>query len=173
MFKTIAYGISVIGTIATLALRLLGADETLTFGISALTILGLAYVLGHATEQLGLAAGPRIGGIMNATVGNIGEVIIADIEYGRGVGIQRIQRLELKARELQHPDARQCIVLDSIHQGRQRSGGNIAGNFGVVTRRLAQMPGQRRGRRLAVGARNGDHAGHFDNRMQVLQRMSE
>jgi Ca2+:H+ antiporter len=77
MFKTIAYGISVIGIVATLTLRLLGADETLTFGISALTILGLAYVLGHATEQLGLAAGPRIGGIMNATVGNIGEVIIA------------------------------------------------------------------------------------------------
>ncbi|HJP72295.1 MAG TPA: calcium/proton exchanger [Candidatus Limnocylindria bacterium] len=77
MFGTIAYGLSIIGTIATLALRLLGADETLTFGVSALTILGLAYVLGHATEQLGLAAGPRIGGIMNATVGNIGEVIIA------------------------------------------------------------------------------------------------
>ena len=77
MFKTIAYGLSVVGTIATLALRLLGADETLTFGVSALTILGLAYVLGHATEQLGMAAGPRIGGIMNATVGNIGEVIIA------------------------------------------------------------------------------------------------
>ena len=77
MFKTIAYAISILGTVATLALRLLGADETLTFGVSALTILGLAYVLGHATEQLGLAAGPRIGGIMNATVGNIGEVIIA------------------------------------------------------------------------------------------------
>ena len=77
MFKTIAYGISILGTVATLALRLLGADDTLTFGVSALTILGLAYVLGHATEQLGLAAGPRIGGIMNATVGNIGEVIIA------------------------------------------------------------------------------------------------
>jgi Ca2+:H+ antiporter len=77
MLSTIAYGISIGGTAVTLALRLLGADETLTFGISALTILGLAYTLGHATEQLGLAAGPRIGGIMNATVGNIGEIIIA------------------------------------------------------------------------------------------------
>ena len=77
MLGTIAYALSIGGTIATLALRLTGADETLTFGVSALTILGLAYVLGHATEQLGLAAGPRIGGIMNATVGNIGEIIIA------------------------------------------------------------------------------------------------
>ena len=77
MFGTIAYAISIGGTIATLALRILGADDTLTFGVAALTILGLAYTLGHATEQLGIAAGPRIGGIMNATVGNIGEIIIA------------------------------------------------------------------------------------------------
>jgi Ca2+:H+ antiporter len=77
MFGTIAYALAIGGTILTVALRLLGADETLTFGVSALAILGLAYTLGHATEQLGMAAGPRIGGIMNATVGNIGEIIIA------------------------------------------------------------------------------------------------
>jgi Ca2+:H+ antiporter len=77
MFSTVAYGLSIGGTVLTLVLRLLGADPTLTFGVSALTILGLAYTLGHATEQLGIAAGPRIGGIMNATVGNIGEIIIA------------------------------------------------------------------------------------------------
>jgi Ca2+:H+ antiporter len=77
MISRIAYAISIGGTVLTIALRFLGADETLTFGVSALTILGLAYTLGHATEQLGIAAGPRIGGIMNATVGNIGEIIIA------------------------------------------------------------------------------------------------
>jgi Ca2+:H+ antiporter len=77
MFSLIAYGLSIGGTLLTLALRIFGADETLTFGISALTILGLAYTLGHATEQLGIATGPRIGGIMNATVGNVGEIIIA------------------------------------------------------------------------------------------------
>ena len=77
MISRIAYGISILGTILTLVLRIVGADETLTFGVSAITILGLAYTLGHATEQLGAVAGPRIGGIMNATVGNIGELIIA------------------------------------------------------------------------------------------------
>ncbi|HET6379740.1 MAG TPA: calcium/proton exchanger [candidate division Zixibacteria bacterium] len=77
MLSRIAYGVSILGTAATVVLRFIGADDTLTFGISALTILGLAYTLGHATEQLGLAAGPRIGGIMNATVGNVGEIIIA------------------------------------------------------------------------------------------------
>lgn len=77
MFKRAAYGIAIGGTILTLGLRVLGGDDTLTFGVSAVTILGLAYLLGHATEQLGIAAGPRIGGIMNATVGNVGEIIIA------------------------------------------------------------------------------------------------
>jgi Ca2+:H+ antiporter len=77
MFGRIAYGISILGTLVTVGLRFLGGDETLTFGVAALTILGLAYTLGHATEQLGAAAGPRIGGIMNATVGNVGELIIA------------------------------------------------------------------------------------------------
>jgi Ca2+:H+ antiporter len=77
MFKRIAYGLAIGGTLVTLVLRVAGADETLTFAISAATILGLAYTLGHATEQLGMAAGPRIGGIMNATVGNVGEIIIA------------------------------------------------------------------------------------------------
>jgi Ca2+:H+ antiporter len=71
------FAVSALGTAASLALRLLNADPTLTFGVAAFTILALAYLLGHATEQLGIAAGPRIGGIMNATVGNIGEIIIA------------------------------------------------------------------------------------------------
>ena len=77
MFSKIAYALSIGGTILTLVLRVIGADDTLTFIVSAVTILGLAYTLGHATEQLGIAAGPRIGGIMNATVGNVGEIIIA------------------------------------------------------------------------------------------------
>ncbi len=77
MLSLVAYAVSIGGTVVVVALRILGADATLTFGVSAFTILGLAYTLGHATEQLGIAAGPRIGGIMNATVGNIGEIIIA------------------------------------------------------------------------------------------------
>lgn len=77
MFGRIAYGVSIVGSLAALALRLLGADPTLTFAVSGIAIGGLAYIIGHATEQLGAAAGPRIGGILNATVGNIGEIIIA------------------------------------------------------------------------------------------------
>ena len=84
MIARIAYGVSIAGSLAAILLRVLGADATLTFGVSAVAIFGLAYVLGHATEQLGASLGSRIGGILNATVGNIGEIIIAGFLIAAG-----------------------------------------------------------------------------------------
>lgn len=84
MLKKAAYSLGILGTLVVLALRVFDAEPMLAFGISALTILGLAFTLGHATEQLGIAAGPRIGGILNATVGNIGEIIIAGFLINAG-----------------------------------------------------------------------------------------
>ena len=84
MLKKAAYSLGILGTLVVLALRVCDAEPMLAFGISALTILGLAFTLGHATEQLGIAAGPRIGGILNATVGNIGEIIIAGFLINAG-----------------------------------------------------------------------------------------
>lgn len=75
--NTAAYLLCGFGTAGVLALRAVGAAPALTFGTSAATILGLAYAIGQATEHLGRAAGPRIAGVLNATVGNIGEIIIA------------------------------------------------------------------------------------------------
>ena len=84
VFGRIAYALAIAGSLAALALRLLDADPTLTFAVSGIAIGGLAYILGHATEQLGLNAGPRIGGVLNATVGNIGEIIIAGFLIANG-----------------------------------------------------------------------------------------
>jgi Ca2+:H+ antiporter len=84
VFGRIAYGVSIVGSLAALGLRLLDADPTLTFAVSGIAIGGLAYILGRATEQLGAALGPRIGGILNATVGNIGEIIIAGFLIAHG-----------------------------------------------------------------------------------------
>jgi Ca2+:H+ antiporter len=50
---------------------------TVVFGASALAILGLAWIIGQATERLGEITGPQVGGILNATFGNIAELIIA------------------------------------------------------------------------------------------------
>ena len=55
----------------------LHADPTLLFVISAAAILGLAWVVGLSTERLGSLTGPQVGGILNATFGNIAELIIA------------------------------------------------------------------------------------------------
>ena len=53
------------------------ADPTLLFVVSATAILGLAWVVGLSTERLGSLTSPQVGGILNATFGNIAELIIA------------------------------------------------------------------------------------------------
>ena len=55
----------------------IGADPTLLFVVSAAAILGLAWVVGLSTERLGALTSPQVGGILNATFGNIAELIIA------------------------------------------------------------------------------------------------
>ena len=55
----------------------LHADPTSLFVVSAAAILGLAWVVGLATERLGSLTSPQVGGILNATFGNIAELIIA------------------------------------------------------------------------------------------------
>src|SRR5882762_11558684 len=55
----------------------LHANETVLFIVSAAGILGLAWVVGLSTERLGSLTGPQVGGILNATFGNIAELIIA------------------------------------------------------------------------------------------------
>ncbi|MBI2237271.1 MAG: calcium/proton exchanger [Actinobacteria bacterium] len=52
-------------------------QELLVFLTAAGAILPLAGLIGRSTEQLALHAGPRIGGLLNATFGNVTELIIA------------------------------------------------------------------------------------------------
>jgi Ca2+:H+ antiporter len=51
---------------------------------SALGILGLAYVIGLATERLGELVGSAKGAILNATFGNLAELIIAAFALAAG-----------------------------------------------------------------------------------------
>ncbi|HEY3164217.1 MAG TPA: calcium/proton exchanger [Candidatus Limnocylindrales bacterium] len=52
-------------------------SPTVVFVLAAVSILGLAWVVGLGTERLGAITGPQVGGILNATFGNIAELIIA------------------------------------------------------------------------------------------------
>lgn len=75
--QAIALG-TILASAAAMALEwLVRANETLVFVVAAGAILGLAWVVGLATERLGAIAGPQVGGILNATFGNVAELIIA------------------------------------------------------------------------------------------------
>ncbi|MFY4776425.1 calcium/proton exchanger [Metabacillus sp. RGM 3146] len=56
---------------------LVDLSSTLMFIIYSLTIIALAGFMGRATESLSAVAGPRIGGLLNATFGNAVELIIS------------------------------------------------------------------------------------------------
>jgi Ca2+:H+ antiporter len=64
-------------TTIVLAVAVRSLPPTLVFGLAAVSILGLAWLIGQATERIGAITGPQVGGILNATFGNIAELIIA------------------------------------------------------------------------------------------------
>ncbi|HEY7735358.1 MAG TPA: calcium/proton exchanger [Candidatus Limnocylindrales bacterium] len=66
-------------TLAAIALEFIVhfGDKAVVFVVSGLAILGLAWIVGLATERLGALTGPQVGGILNATFGNVAELIIA------------------------------------------------------------------------------------------------
>jgi Ca2+:H+ antiporter len=61
----------------SLAVGLLGHQPVAVFITSCLAIIPLARSIGQATDQLAIRAGPRVGGLLNATFGNVTELIIA------------------------------------------------------------------------------------------------
>src|ERR671934_2735251 len=52
-------------------------QDLLVFLTAAGAIIPLAGLIGRGTEELSLHAGPRVGGLLNATFGNVTELIIA------------------------------------------------------------------------------------------------
>ena len=59
-------------------------NELATFLLAAAAILPLAGLIGRSTEQLALRTGPRVGGLLNATFGNVTELIISIFLIGEG-----------------------------------------------------------------------------------------
>ena len=69
-----ALAVAVVGVLLDLVVHV---DPTVMFVVAAIGILGLAWIVGLSTERLGAVAGPQVGGVLNATFGNIAELIIA------------------------------------------------------------------------------------------------
>ena len=55
------------------------------FVVAAAAVAGLAWALGEATEQAGEAAGPRVSALLNASFGNLPELVILVLAINAGL----------------------------------------------------------------------------------------
>jgi len=78
------YGLFVFVPVAAAA-HFAGAPATVVLFTSALAIVPAAGLLSESTEHLSAHAGPAVGGLLNATIGNAPELIIAGIALGKGL----------------------------------------------------------------------------------------
>src|SRR6202007_82272 len=62
---------------ALVAEKLKPEASTLHFVLSVLAILPLAVLLSHATESVAAKTGDSVGGLLNSTLGNLTELVIA------------------------------------------------------------------------------------------------
>jgi Ca2+:H+ antiporter len=66
----------VVVALAAVVARLANVDPTIIFILSAVGLIPLAKLIGDATEELAVFTGPKLGGLLNATLGNAAELII-------------------------------------------------------------------------------------------------
>jgi len=69
-------GIGLAATAGVIAMELAHVGEVAVFVAAALTLVVLAWLLGAATEQLGEHLGSRVAGFLNATLGNLPELVV-------------------------------------------------------------------------------------------------
>lgn len=68
-----------------LVLRVAGGGDVAIFATSALAIIPLAGLIGTATEEIAARTGPKVGGLLNATLGNAAELIITIFALKEGL----------------------------------------------------------------------------------------
>lgn len=81
--KYINYGLLVLAVLAV-AGEWLHWSPVAIFFLAALGVVPLAGFMGQATEELAIYTGPKIGGLLNATLGNAAELIITIVAIRAG-----------------------------------------------------------------------------------------
>lgn len=81
--KYINYGLLGFVALAVIA-ELLHWSPVIVFFAAALGVVPLAGFMGKATEELAVYTGPKIGGLLNATLGNAAELIITIVAIQKG-----------------------------------------------------------------------------------------
>jgi Ca2+:H+ antiporter len=72
-------------SVLAVALEASSVRGEFAFGASAVALMGLAWLLGEATDQAGNTAGPRTSALLNATFGNLPEVVIVILAINAGL----------------------------------------------------------------------------------------
>lgn len=82
--KYLNYGLLVFALVAVLA-EVFHWSPVIVFFAAALGVVPLAGFMGKATEELALYTGPKVGGLLNATLGNAAELIITIVAIQEGL----------------------------------------------------------------------------------------
>jgi Ca2+:H+ antiporter len=84
-FKKLVYSLLIVIPIVALGEIFHFLTPTVALGLAAVGLIPLAGLLGEATEELAIHTGPRIGGLLNATLGNAAELIITIVALNKGL----------------------------------------------------------------------------------------
>ncbi|MEO5965861.1 MAG: calcium/proton exchanger [Candidatus Limnocylindrales bacterium] len=80
-------GVALTGAAVTLGLRVAGASEVAIFVIAAVTLAGLAGLVGEGTDQLGGRFGPGATGVLQSALGNLPELFISLFALREGLTV--------------------------------------------------------------------------------------
>jgi Ca2+:H+ antiporter len=83
--QRIIAGVALCLAIAAVSARFAGIEGQLTFVLAAVALIGLAWLLGEATEQAGGTVGPRASALLNASFGNLPEIVIVVLAINAGL----------------------------------------------------------------------------------------
>lgn len=79
------FGAVVALSILAVGLKAGSVRGEIVFGAASLALMGLAWLLGEATDQAGNTAGPRTSALLNATFGNLPEIVIVILAINAGL----------------------------------------------------------------------------------------
>jgi Ca2+:H+ antiporter len=84
-FQKVVFTIIFVLSAVALGLRVADAAGQVVFVVAGFAVAGLAWALGEATEQAGSSAGPRASALLNASFGNLPEVVILVLAIDAGL----------------------------------------------------------------------------------------
>ncbi len=85
MIMKIVYGLLILVPVTLVMEYANIGGHAAVFVVSALALIPLAAVLGKATEETAIYTGPKIGALLNATLGNAAELIITIVALREGL----------------------------------------------------------------------------------------